>query len=193
MTETSQPLRRSKQTRGRQTPPTTTSPEMYFQSSSKLVTCWLSGTSCPTELFKLVAPFIEGLSAVTKLSALGTRGYCASKAFVGRIGVKPQPRITGRLDSNSKDSRQEYLCRILRPANSSGSKPMKTNLQNEPKDGDQCSVVGGTHKGKSGTVRDINTSKTGHITITVCSGRRRAIQDAREERRRSIVRPNASD
>lgn len=35
------------------------------------------------------------------------------------------------------------------------------------KDGDQCKVVGGTHTGKSGTVRDINTSKTGHITITV--------------------------
>ena len=35
------------------------------------------------------------------------------------------------------------------------------------KDGDQCTVVGGTHAGKSGTVRDINTSKTGHITITV--------------------------
>ena len=35
------------------------------------------------------------------------------------------------------------------------------------KDGDQCNVIGGTHKGKSGTIRDINTSKTGHITITV--------------------------
>ncbi len=35
------------------------------------------------------------------------------------------------------------------------------------KDGDYCIVVGGTHKGKSGTVRDINTSKTGNITITV--------------------------
>jgi ribosomal protein S4E len=34
-------------------------------------------------------------------------------------------------------------------------------------DGDQCNVVGGVHLGKSGTVRDINTSKTGHITITV--------------------------
>ena len=28
-------------------------------------------------------------------------------------------------------------------------------------------VVGGTHAGKSGKVTDINTSKTGHITITV--------------------------
>ena len=35
------------------------------------------------------------------------------------------------------------------------------------KDGDQCKVIRGTHAGKSGTVRDINTSKTGHITITV--------------------------
>lgn len=35
------------------------------------------------------------------------------------------------------------------------------------KDGDHCDVIGGTHAGKSGTVRDINTSKTGHITITV--------------------------
>jgi ribosomal protein S4E len=28
-------------------------------------------------------------------------------------------------------------------------------------------VVAGTHAGKSGTVRDIHKSKTGHITITV--------------------------
>jgi ribosomal protein S4E len=34
-------------------------------------------------------------------------------------------------------------------------------------DGDQCMVVAGTHTGKSGIVRDINKSKTGHITITV--------------------------
>lgn len=35
------------------------------------------------------------------------------------------------------------------------------------KDGATCKVIAGTHKGKSGTVRDINTSKTGHVTITV--------------------------
>lgn len=43
-------------------------------------------------------------------------------------------------------------------------------MNNKPtalKHGDQCKVIGGTHKGKSGTVRDINLSKTGHITITV--------------------------
>lgn len=35
------------------------------------------------------------------------------------------------------------------------------------KDGDYCEVTGGTHKGKSGTVRDLNRSKTGQFTITV--------------------------
>lgn len=35
------------------------------------------------------------------------------------------------------------------------------------KDGDKCTVIAGTHKGKSGTVTDINTSKTGSVTITV--------------------------
>ncbi len=38
---------------------------------------------------------------------------------------------------------------------------------NTPKDGDFCEVIAGTHKGKSGIVRDINKSKTGHVTITV--------------------------
>ncbi|MDI9337588.1 MAG: RNA-binding protein [Alphaproteobacteria bacterium] len=35
------------------------------------------------------------------------------------------------------------------------------------KDGDFCEVIAGTHKGKFGFVQDINTSKTGQITITV--------------------------
>ena len=35
------------------------------------------------------------------------------------------------------------------------------------KDGDACEVVAGTHAGKSGTVRDINTSRSGAVTITV--------------------------
>jgi ribosomal protein S4E len=35
------------------------------------------------------------------------------------------------------------------------------------KDGVHCTVVAGAHKGKAGIVRDINTSKTGHTTVTV--------------------------
>jgi ribosomal protein S4E len=35
------------------------------------------------------------------------------------------------------------------------------------RDGTACVVVGGTHAGKSGTVSDIHTSKTGHVTLTV--------------------------
>ena len=44
---------------------------------------------------------------------------------------------------------------------------MKSATANLLKDGDQCKVIAGTHVGKQGTVRDINTSRTGHITITV--------------------------
>ena len=44
---------------------------------------------------------------------------------------------------------------------------MTTNTLVKLKDGDICKVTAGTHAGKSGTVRDINMSKTGHITITV--------------------------
>ena len=44
---------------------------------------------------------------------------------------------------------------------------MKAKLPAKLKDGARCKVVGGVHAGKSGVVRDINTSKTGHVTITV--------------------------
>lgn len=35
------------------------------------------------------------------------------------------------------------------------------------KDGDFCEVISGTHAGKSGTVRDVKFSKSGHMIITV--------------------------
>ncbi len=34
-------------------------------------------------------------------------------------------------------------------------------------DGARCKVIGGVHAGKSGTVTDIKTGKTGHVSITV--------------------------
>ncbi len=44
---------------------------------------------------------------------------------------------------------------------------MATKKTGSLENGDQCKVVAGTHAGKSGTVEDLNVSKTGHITITV--------------------------
>jgi ribosomal protein S4E len=44
---------------------------------------------------------------------------------------------------------------------------MKNKQLPQLKDGIKCKVIGGTHAGKSGIVKDIKTSKTGHITITV--------------------------
>lgn len=44
---------------------------------------------------------------------------------------------------------------------------MATKPSAKLKDGAKCTVIGGTHAGKSGVVKDIKTSKMGHITITV--------------------------
>lgn len=44
---------------------------------------------------------------------------------------------------------------------------MKDKTMEELKDGESCIVTTGTHKGKSGIIRDLNISKTGHLTITV--------------------------
>jgi len=52
------------------------------------------------------------------------------------------------------------------------------------KDGDHCTVVAGTHKGKAGVVEDSNTSKTGHVTITV----RQANGDRFKTLARSVVK-----
>jgi ribosomal protein S4E len=44
---------------------------------------------------------------------------------------------------------------------------MKSKPSGNVVDGAKCKVIGGVHAGKSGTVRDIKTSKTGAVTITV--------------------------
>jgi len=44
---------------------------------------------------------------------------------------------------------------------------MNSKSNKKVKDRAQCRVVDGTHAGKSGIVRDMKTSKTGHVTITV--------------------------
>jgi ribosomal protein S4E len=44
---------------------------------------------------------------------------------------------------------------------------MKEKLPFMIVDGAQCKVISGVHVGKSGTVRDIKTGKTGHVSVTV--------------------------
>lgn len=46
-------------------------------------------------------------------------------------------------------------------------RPMPDPKTTSLRDGDRCIVVAGTHKGKSGIARDLNISKSGHLTITV--------------------------
>ena len=44
---------------------------------------------------------------------------------------------------------------------------MPTKTTTDLVDGARCKVAAGTHAGKAGVVRDIQTSKSGHVTITV--------------------------
>lgn len=44
---------------------------------------------------------------------------------------------------------------------------MKANPSGTLRDGARCKVVGGTHAGKSGVVRDIKTGTSGYVSITV--------------------------
>ena len=44
---------------------------------------------------------------------------------------------------------------------------MKEKSPADVVDGAQCKVTSGVHAGKSGTIKDIKTGKTGHISITV--------------------------
>jgi hypothetical protein len=42
-------------------------------------------------------------------------------------------------------------------------------------DESQCKVISGVHAGKSGTVRDIKTGKTGHMSIVESLGKKSRI------------------
>lgn len=44
---------------------------------------------------------------------------------------------------------------------------MIDNGSSDVVNGAYCNVVAGTHAGKSGIISDMNTSKLGHVTITV--------------------------
>ena len=44
---------------------------------------------------------------------------------------------------------------------------MKERQSGKLVEGAQCKVIGGVHAGKFGSVTDIKTGKTGHISITV--------------------------
>ncbi|WP_334123405.1 KOW motif-containing protein [Glutamicibacter sp.] len=43
----------------------------------------------------------------------------------------------------------------------------KNEPTNDVADGQRCTVIAGNHRGKSGVVSDVNTSKTDAVTITV--------------------------
>lgn len=69
------------------------------------------------------------------------------------------------MKSNLQNSSK--LTSQLTPTNFKIGKNKNTMNTEKLNNGDHCLVIGGVHKGKSGIVQDLKTSKTGHITITV--------------------------
>lgn len=62
----------------------------------------------------------------------------------------------------------ERNLRVLLARGWSSIKMSAMEASSQPiEDGARCVVVAGSHRGKSGTVRDVNISKTGAVTITV--------------------------
>jgi hypothetical protein len=132
--------------------------------------------------------YIQRLDATLRNSGIVTfsdirRRYASSyKRILKRGKIREETEyyvIVGVLaDSPSRADPQEqqHLSQLVADYENSvqsfgregaSSKLTTPKAPNALKDGDHCSVIGGTHNGKSGTVRDINTSKTGHVTITV--------------------------
>ena len=69
---------------------------------------------------------------------------------------------------------------------------MATTRSGQLRDGARCEVIGGTHKGKSGTVRDIKTGKTGHISITVVQSNGVRLKTLAKNVRVVVRRPGGS-
>jgi ribosomal protein S4E len=66
-----------------------------------------------------------------------------------------------------RQPRADDLFESLAPQVQHMGEEMTNRSSAELADGASCTVVKGTHAGKAGTVRDIRTSKGGHVTITV--------------------------
>src|SRR5262245_22358471 len=84
--------------------------------------------------------------------------------FMRHVKLRPNSDVNGKalmklIDSAYKD--------MKRRVQAEGRAKIKDKPPNGLRDGAQCKVIGGTHKGKHGTVRDIKTGKTGYISITV--------------------------
>jgi hypothetical protein len=93
---------------------------------------------------------VQGLVVVARIPA-AARAARADRAIPdGRHGR----RVTWDSDHGS-------------PPSGEGDEGMSAKPPANLKDGAYCTVIGGTHKGKSGTVGDIKTGKTGHVSITV--------------------------
>lgn len=115
----------------------------------------------------LAAFAIRGRELVVYVYAKGDK----QKALLARVGRHKMGGVClyfrQLADLNKSVLEKLVIGSIAEVKRRYGTTTMKTRQTGKLKDGARCKVVGGTHEGKRGIVRDINTSKTGHVTVTV--------------------------
>lgn len=136
------------------------------------------GTEDRTDAYEICVTFLDEKFVLPAEAPFDNRKkdvvgveFTASEYFsvsykLGASPGSPNVFIEKQFDRPATTRAWNTVCRLVRKHAQPGSTAMTSNAS-EVKDGQYCAVVGGTHAGKSGTVRDINTSKTGHVTITV--------------------------
>src|SRR4051812_32982202 len=84
--------------------------------------------------------------------------------FMRHVKLRPNCGVNAKALTRLIDSAYKDMKKRVQAERVTGMKEKQPSGLNE---GAQCKVIGGTHEGKHGTVRDIKTGKTGYVSITV--------------------------
>jgi uncharacterized protein YdhG (YjbR/CyaY superfamily) len=136
--------------------------------SYRIPTFYLGGNLVHFAAFERHVGFYPGAAGIAAFRQ-ALAGYSSAKGSVQFPHDEPLP-----LELVAEIVKFRVAQQGAKPA-AGGRRPrrgaqMATKTKTELTDGARCKVVAGTHAGKAGIVRDINTSKSGHVTITVVQG-----------------------
>lgn len=84
--------------------------------------------------------------------------------FMRHVKIRPDSDLNAKALTKLINDAYKDMKRRVR---AEGATMTKGKPSSALRDGAKCKVVAGTHEGKSGTVKDIKTGKTGHVSITV--------------------------
>jgi uncharacterized protein YdhG (YjbR/CyaY superfamily) len=146
-------------------------PDAEERISYRMPTFYLGGNLVHFAAFDRHVGFYPGPTGIAAFEK-ALAGYKSAKGSVQFPHDEPLPLglvadiVRFRVAEQATRHATKKRTHLARAAPHNGSHmPTKTTL--DLVDGARCKVVAGTHAGKAGVVRDIHTSKGGHVTITV--------------------------